>query len=160
MVIPRGMRSQIRNDIHSGHQGLIKKCLRQARVHVFWPGMKKGSKNGYKAVKHAGNSSRHAASNHSRATSFQRQRRRRLKLICFLTMEMNTLLLRATDPISGIFNIMSGRKEKSCFFFSHHNQLAVCVTKITFPFRSFIVRKQCSLVTFTFDTFEASCIKL
>ena len=43
LVIPRGMRSQIRNDVHSGHQG-IKKCLRQAREHVFWPGIKMGQR--------------------------------------------------------------------------------------------------------------------
>ena len=33
-VIPTEMRSQIKRDIHAGHQG-----LRRAREHVFWPGM-------------------------------------------------------------------------------------------------------------------------
>ena len=40
LVIPKSMRSEIKNDIHSGHQG-VESCLRLAREHVFWPGMNK-----------------------------------------------------------------------------------------------------------------------
>lgn len=40
LVIPKSMRSEIKNDIHSGHQG-VESCLRHAREHVFWPGMNK-----------------------------------------------------------------------------------------------------------------------
>ena len=39
-MIPRSMRSEIKKDIHSGHQG-VESCLRRAREHVFWPGMNK-----------------------------------------------------------------------------------------------------------------------
>ena len=38
--IPKSLRSQIKKDIHCGHQG-IESCLRRAREHVFWPGMNK-----------------------------------------------------------------------------------------------------------------------
>ena len=40
LVIPKSMRSEIKKDIHSGHQG-VESCLRRAREHVFWPGMNK-----------------------------------------------------------------------------------------------------------------------
>ena len=40
LVIPKSLRSQIKKDIHCGHQG-IESCLRRAREHVFWPGMNK-----------------------------------------------------------------------------------------------------------------------
>ena len=40
LVVPKEMRSQIKRDIHAGHQG-IDTCLRRAREHVFWPGMSK-----------------------------------------------------------------------------------------------------------------------
>ena len=40
LVVPTEMRSQIKRDIHAGHQG-IDTCLRRAREHVFWPGMSK-----------------------------------------------------------------------------------------------------------------------
>ena len=40
LVIPKSLRSQIKKDTHSGHQG-IESCLRRAREHVFWPGMNK-----------------------------------------------------------------------------------------------------------------------
>ncbi|KAL9978632.1 hypothetical protein ACROYT_G016169 [Oculina patagonica] len=40
LVIPKSMRSEIKNDIHSGHLG-VESCLRHASEHVFWPGMKK-----------------------------------------------------------------------------------------------------------------------
>ena len=40
LVIPKDMRSQIKKDIHAGHQG-VDTCLRRAREYVFWPGMSK-----------------------------------------------------------------------------------------------------------------------
>ena len=40
LVIPKSLRSQIKKDIHCGHQG-IQSCLRRALEHVFWPGMNK-----------------------------------------------------------------------------------------------------------------------
>ena len=40
LVIPKSLRSEIKKDIHSGHQG-VESCLRRAREHVFWPGMNK-----------------------------------------------------------------------------------------------------------------------
>ena len=38
LVIPKSLRSEIKKDIHRGHQG-VELCLRRAREHVFWPGM-------------------------------------------------------------------------------------------------------------------------
>ena len=43
LVIPKSLRSQIKKDIHCGHQG-IESCLQRAREHVFWPGMNKEGK--------------------------------------------------------------------------------------------------------------------
>ena len=40
LAIPKSLRSEIKKDIHSGHQG-VESCLRRAREHVFWPGMNK-----------------------------------------------------------------------------------------------------------------------
>ena len=40
LVIPKGMRTAVKKDVHSGHQG-IDACLRRAREHVYWPGMNK-----------------------------------------------------------------------------------------------------------------------
>ncbi len=38
LVIPQGLRSTIKKDIHTGHAG-IDGCLRRARESVYWPGM-------------------------------------------------------------------------------------------------------------------------
>ena len=38
LVIPKSLRSEIKKDIHCGHQG-VESCLRRAREHVFWPRM-------------------------------------------------------------------------------------------------------------------------
>ena len=40
LVIPKDMRSQIKKEIHAGHQG-VDTCLQRAREYVFWPGMSK-----------------------------------------------------------------------------------------------------------------------
>ena len=40
MVIPSGMRVEILEKIHSGHQGMTK-CQQRAKDSVWWPGMRK-----------------------------------------------------------------------------------------------------------------------
>ena len=40
MVIPSGMRAEILEKIHSGHQGMTK-CRQRAKDSVWWPGMRK-----------------------------------------------------------------------------------------------------------------------
>lgn len=38
LVIPHGLRNQVKNDLHVGHTG-IESCLRRARETIYWPGM-------------------------------------------------------------------------------------------------------------------------
>ena len=38
IIIPSELRSEVRNLIHAGHQGMDK-CMARAREHVFWPGI-------------------------------------------------------------------------------------------------------------------------
>ena len=38
LVVPRGLRTEIKKDIHVSHAG-VEGCLRWARESVYWPGM-------------------------------------------------------------------------------------------------------------------------
>ena len=38
IIVPTELRKEVRNLIHSGHQG-IHKCLSQAKKHIYWPGI-------------------------------------------------------------------------------------------------------------------------
>lgn len=38
LVVPQGLRAEIRKDIHASHAG-VEGCLRRARESVYWPGM-------------------------------------------------------------------------------------------------------------------------
>lgn len=38
LVIPHGVRNQVKSDLHVGHTG-IESCLRRARETIYWPGM-------------------------------------------------------------------------------------------------------------------------
>lgn len=38
IIVPNELRREVRNLIHSGHQG-IDKCLAQAKEHIYWPGV-------------------------------------------------------------------------------------------------------------------------
>ena len=38
LVVPQGLRAEIKKDIHVSHAG-VEGCLRRARESVYWPGM-------------------------------------------------------------------------------------------------------------------------
>ena len=44
LVVPKSLRSEIKDNIHLGHSG-IEGCLRRARECVYWPGMNAEIKN-------------------------------------------------------------------------------------------------------------------
>ena len=106
LVIPKGMRSQIQNDIHSGHQG-IETCLRRARKHVFWPGMNKEVKEWIQSCETCGEFEQ----THSKESLMSHELPERAwekigtdLLLFFFTMERSDLLLWATNSTSGSWN--------------------------------------------------------
>ena len=38
LVVPQGLRAEIKKDIHASHAG-VEGCLKRARESVYWPGM-------------------------------------------------------------------------------------------------------------------------
>ena len=49
LVVPQGLRAEIKKDIHASHAG-VEGCLKRARESVYWPGMNSDSSAGSRLV--------------------------------------------------------------------------------------------------------------